>query len=146
MYSNILVPVDPTHVEVADRLIEVANKLVSDGGSITVVSIIEPLPAYVQGYLAANALTDTIAANKNKARETLEQLQTKVSGTSHALLDEGHPPSEILRLAKEGNMDLIILGSHRPALKDYMLGSTAARVVRHAECSVIVERSVIVRQ
>ncbi len=146
MYSNILVPVDPTHVEVADRLIEVANRLVSDGGSITVVSIIEPLPAYVQGYLAANALTDTIAKNKQQARETLEQLETTVAGTSHALLDEGHPPSEILRLAKEGNMDLIILGSHRPALKDYMLGSTAARVVRHAECSVIVERSVIVRQ
>ena len=37
-------------------------------------------------------------------------------------------------------VDLIIVASHRPGLQDYFLGSTAAKVVRHAKCSVLVIR------
>jgi nucleotide-binding universal stress UspA family protein len=35
---------------------------------------------------------------------------------------------------------VIVLASHRPELKDYLLGPNAARVVRHAKCSVLVVR------
>ena len=52
----------------------------------------------------------------------------------------GSPYSEILRIAKETGADLIIMTSHRPELKDYLLGPNAARVVRHADCSVMVLR------
>lgn len=47
---------------------------------------------------------------------------------------------EILRIAGEIGSDLIVIGSHRPELKDYLLGPNAARVVRHADCSVLVVR------
>jgi nucleotide-binding universal stress UspA family protein len=47
---------------------------------------------------------------------------------------------EILRVAKEIGCDLIVMASHRPELKDYLLGPNAARVVRHAGCSVLVVR------
>jgi nucleotide-binding universal stress UspA family protein len=43
-------------------------------------------------------------------------------------------------VAEEKGADLIIIASHRPGLKDYFLGSTAAKVVRHAKCSVLVIR------
>jgi nucleotide-binding universal stress UspA family protein len=46
----------------------------------------------------------------------------------------------ILRTAKEAGADLIVVGSHRPAMKDYLLGTNAGRVVRHANCSVLVAR------
>jgi nucleotide-binding universal stress UspA family protein len=46
----------------------------------------------------------------------------------------------ILETAKEIGADLIVIASHRPGLQDYFLGSTAARVVRHAECAVLVDR------
>lgn len=36
--------------------------------------------------------------------------------------------------------DLIVLSSHRPEMKDYLLGANASRVVRHAKCSVLVVR------
>ena len=36
--------------------------------------------------------------------------------------------------------DLIIIASHKPGFQDYFLGSTAAKVVRHAPCSVLVVR------
>jgi len=50
------------------------------------------------------------------------------------------PSSEILRVAEEAGADLIVVGSHRPAMKDYLLGTNASRVVRHARCSVLVAR------
>ncbi len=37
--------------------------------------------------------------------------------------------------------DLIVLSSHRPEMKDYLLGANASRVVRHAKCSVMVVRN-----
>ena len=47
---------------------------------------------------------------------------------------------EIISAADNCKADLIIIGSHRPALKDYLLGPNAARVVRHARQSVLVVR------
>lgn len=47
---------------------------------------------------------------------------------------------EILRYAEESDVDLIVMASHRPELKDYLLGPNAARVVRHAKMSVMVIR------
>ena len=46
----------------------------------------------------------------------------------------------ILATAQDAGVDLIIVGSHRPAMKDYLLGTNAGRVVRHAKCSVLVAR------
>lgn len=46
----------------------------------------------------------------------------------------------ILETAQEAGVELIIVGSHRPAMKDYLLGTNAGRVVRHATCSVLVAR------
>jgi nucleotide-binding universal stress UspA family protein len=47
---------------------------------------------------------------------------------------------EILEAAREIDADLIVLSSHRPELKDYLLGPNAARVVRHSNRSVLVVR------
>ena len=46
----------------------------------------------------------------------------------------------ILEVADETHADLIIVASHQPDVQDYFLGSTAAKVVRHARCSVLVLR------
>jgi nucleotide-binding universal stress UspA family protein len=48
--------------------------------------------------------------------------------------------AEILGVAGEAEADLVVVGSHRPAMKDYLLGTNAARVVRQARCSVLVAR------
>ena len=47
---------------------------------------------------------------------------------------------EILNAAKSVNADLIVIASHRPELKDYLIGPNAARVMRHAHRSVLVVR------
>ncbi len=57
------------------------------------------------------------------------------------VLRQGAPSTEILEEAARIGADAIVLGSHRPDYTDFFLGSTAARVVRHARCTVVVERS-----
>jgi xylitol oxidase len=55
----------------------------------------------------------------------------------------GSPGSEILALAARLKADAIIVGSHKPGVSDYLIGSTAARVARHANCTVVVDRSAL---
>ena len=53
----------------------------------------------------------------------------------------GHPFVEILRDAKQHDIDLIVMGTHgRGAIKHMLLGSVAEKVVRKAPCPVLVVR------
>jgi universal stress protein F len=52
----------------------------------------------------------------------------------------GAPAQVVLELADELHADLIVLGSHGYDMIDRLLGTTAARVVNHARCSVLVVR------
>jgi nucleotide-binding universal stress UspA family protein len=47
----------------------------------------------------------------------------------------------ILDVAEQEKADLIVLASHRPDLRDLLIGENAERIVRHARCSVLVVRS-----
>ena len=48
--------------------------------------------------------------------------------------------AEVLEEADKIAADLIVVGSHRPKMSTYLLGSNAASIVRHAHCSVLVIR------
>lgn len=47
---------------------------------------------------------------------------------------------QILKLADERDVDLIVMESANPKVQDYLLGTTASHVVTHAKCSVYVVR------
>lgn len=47
---------------------------------------------------------------------------------------------QIVRLAGERNVDVIVMESANPKVQDYLLGTTASHVVTHARCSVFVVR------
>ena len=50
----------------------------------------------------------------------------------------GNPFAEIVRAAKDGDFDLIVVGTHgRTGLSHMLIGSTAEKVVRHAPCPVL---------
>ncbi len=56
-------------------------------------------------------------------------------------VSEGSPKVEIVRYAREANIDLIILSTHgRTGLSHIMLGSVAESVVRTASCPVLTVR------
>ncbi|MDC1198864.1 universal stress protein [bacterium] len=47
---------------------------------------------------------------------------------------------QIVKLAEERNVDVIVIESANPKVRDYLLGTTASHVVTHAKCSVYVVR------
>jgi nucleotide-binding universal stress UspA family protein len=54
---------------------------------------------------------------------------------------QGKPSAEIIRFAKEAEVDMIVLGTHGKGMLDQALfGSTTERVVRRAPCPVLTVR------
>ena len=47
---------------------------------------------------------------------------------------------QIVKLADERNVDVIVMEAANPKVQDYLLGTTASHVVTHAQCSVYVVR------
>jgi nucleotide-binding universal stress UspA family protein len=80
-------------------------------------------------------------------REVLDQFSQDVrKGNDTSLADEiiierGNPVKEILRQSKEGNCDLIVMGSRgHSTLADVMMGSITKRVLRRSHVPVLVVR------
>ncbi|MGB5216246.1 MAG: universal stress protein [Anderseniella sp.] len=136
MYKSILLPIDPSEMERGKAMIDVAQKLAGKDTRIRLLTVVVDIPAFV----AAQVPDDIIKTAMSTARETLEGLIGAAGLKADAEVRSGKPGSTILTSADECGADLIIIGSHKPGLEDYFLGSTASRVVRHAQCSVLVMR------
>ncbi len=74
-------------------------------------------------------------------RDLITQVLGEEANTSiRHIVATGSAYEEILRAAKAAGTGLIVIGAHKPDLHDFLLGPNAARVVRHAKCSVYVVR------
>lgn len=69
---------------------------------------------------------------------TADQIPAEVRGELHTRL--GQPADVIVSLAEEIDADLVVIGSHGYGGIDRVLGTTAAKVVNKAPCSVLVVR------
>lgn len=136
MYKKILVPIDLSHMELGKEMIELARKYGDKGADITLLHVIEDIPAYISAYIP----NDVIHKPAEVAHAALQELTRETGLQGEVRVASGSPAGTILRLAEEMKADLIIIASHQPGLQDYLLGSTAGRVVRHAHCSVLVRR------
>jgi len=135
MYKNILLPVvaDGLHDTQASFL--VARALADENAQFVVVHVLEDIPTYAMVGLDS----DMLNTSRDKAERDLKSLAAALPGARTALLS-GNAGREIVDFAADNNIDCIVMASHQPGLEDYFLGSTAARVVRHAKCSVHVIR------
>lgn len=141
MFKNILLPIDLSEESSWRKPLQVAIDMCQKNDAVLRVMTVVPdfgmnivAQYFPKGY------------EKEVAEKTLQQLKDFVkehvpSGMTvkHAV-GEGSVYETILKVAGETKTDLIIMESLRPALKDYLLGPNASRVVRHADCSVLVVR------
>ncbi len=135
MYKNVLVPVSFEAGRDAHEAIEIAQALREGGGKITILHVLEHLPEY-----ASDLLPDD---HVDTARATVTaKLRPLAAGVTDAevVVVEGHSARTILDFAEKHEKDCIVITGHRPGMTDFFLGSTAARVVRHARCAVHVIR------
>lgn len=135
MYKHVLIPVAFDHENDLSRVLEIARALADPGARMTALHVMDEIPAYVAQYLPEGQ----IEKNRKEAEERLAADFKDVPGTEAKVIT-GHPAVTIIEYAEDHGVDCIVIASHRPGLQDYFLGSTAARVVRHAPCSVHVYR------
>ena len=136
MYKSILVPIDLAHQEVGQAMIKRAVALSDDNAEITLLHVIGDIPAYAQSYLPEGQLQE----NLEETRKVLKGMVDAAGIKADVVVRYGSPSPVILDEADERGSDLIIIASHHPGIKDYLMGSTASRVVRHADCSVLINR------
>lgn len=135
LYRKILVPMALDH-GVSAHTLEVARALCAKGGEIIGIHVYEAPQGSVAAYLDENIVKEALAAAKLQLAKKTEGLE----GVSTDLV-VGHTYRTIVDYAASHEVDCIVIGSHKPGLSDFFLGSTAARVVRHARCAVHVYRS-----
>lgn len=135
MYEKILIPMALDH-GIGPTALEVAATLLSEGGVIHALHVYEAPGGSVSAYLDP----EVVNAGYDAARKRLNE---RIAGLDHVtpVLRKGHSSRTIIDYASEVGADCIVIGSHKPGLSDYFLGSTASRVVRHAPCAVHVLRN-----
>ena len=134
MYGKIIVALGLEHGH-GEKAMEVARQLLNEGGEIIALHVIETLPGMVSYYLPEGHEKELKKSALEKVRERIGERQD-----ADAQVLFGHPGRLITDYAREIGADCIVVGSHKPGLGDYLLGATAARVVRHAPCPVHVLR------
>lgn len=101
------------------------------------------LPPLVIEYMAVG-VEDLVRRQVDRARERLEEFRrTHLADLRDVALEVGvgSPHVEIVRIAAEQGVDLIVMATHgRGFMSHAILGSTAERVVRRAPCAVLVAR------
>jgi nucleotide-binding universal stress UspA family protein len=135
MYSKILVPMALDH-DISPLTLAIADALRSSQGEIIALHVHEAPQGSVSVYLD----DETVKAGLDTAKAMLAEKTAAFSNVTPMLVT-GHSSRSIIDYANSNGVDCIVIGSHKPALRDYFLGSTAARVVRHAGCAVHVHRN-----
>lgn len=136
MYKKIIVAIEIGALAEGDRIFRKAATLLDEGGEIVLLNVVEDVPTYVAVELPA----DIVRTAVDDAEANLSAL-IKTSGIpARVEVGRGSPAHSILASAEAHGADLIIVASHVPDFSNYFIGATADRIVRHAKCSVLVDR------
>ena len=141
MYRRILVSIDVNQPSSWEKALPVAIELCRTFGAQ--LKLLCVVPDFGMPIVAQSFPADYAERAQSEAKVALEKLSAELVPPGidvEQLVGYGTIYDEIMKTAKKGSCDLIVMASHRPELKDYLIGPNAARVVRHAGCSVLVVR------
>ncbi len=140
MFKKILVPVDLAEVEIAQPALEKAIALADMTGSqIRLVYVRSILPVTFMEYVPPSFDEEQQQDAEKKLADVAAKVKLPSDRVSSAVR-MGSVYNEVLAEAKKFGADLIVVGSHRPGMATYLLGSNASTIVRHAPSSVLVVR------
>ncbi|MCA8907521.1 MAG: universal stress protein [Rhodospirillaceae bacterium] len=141
MFTNILLPVDLDQESSWERALPAAVEVSQKAGArLHVMTVVPDYGMSIVGSFFPENYEAKALENAAAALHTFVQAHVPKRIQVRHVVGHGTVYAEILREAQEVHADLIVLAAHRPALKDFLLGPNAARVVRHANCSVLVVR------
>jgi nucleotide-binding universal stress UspA family protein len=134
MFDKILVPIDTAHESSYKKALPLAaEEARHHGASLTVMTVIPDVEPVDAGRAEPQDEQKRLEAivRENGPRDLPVETTVERGDSVH---------KTIRRKAEQLGCDLIVMNSHHPELKDYVLGSNASQVVHHATCSVFVVR------
>lgn len=141
MFKTILVPVDLAEIAAAKpaiaKAVEVAQ--VSDG-TIRLIYVRSIVPVTYMEFVPPTFDEEQQSDAEQKLADVAATVKLPAERVS-AVVRLGSTYGEVLSEAEKTGADLIVVGSHRPSMATYLLGSNASTIVRHAKCSVLVVRA-----
>lgn len=141
MFKTILVPVDLGEVEAAKPAIDKAVELAKNsGGALRLIYVRAIVPVTYMEFMPPAFDEDQQGEAEARLAEVAAGVALPAERVS-AAVRLGSVYAEILDEAEKTGADLIVVGSHRPTMATYLLGSNASTIVRHARCSVLVVRA-----
>ena len=140
MFKSILVPIDLADTELAKPAIATAAALSQTyRGKVRLLNILPMTPVMLAEYVPADFDSQQRQTSEEALAIVARESGIELSRISSAVR-QGGIYHEILEEAAAVHADLIVMTSHRPAMRTYFLGSNAGHVVRYAKCSVLVVR------
>ncbi|MGR8953261.1 MAG: universal stress protein [Gammaproteobacteria bacterium] len=140
-YKHILLAIDffDQQIQVAERAKELADLY---GARLGIMHVVDTLP------ITDPANDVLVPFEMDLSQEFIELGRKKLTGLAAKLaipeeriwLETGSPRQEILRIAEENGVDLIVVGSHGRHGLALLLGSTANGILHHANCDVLAVR------
>jgi nucleotide-binding universal stress UspA family protein len=141
MYRNVLVPVDLSDKHSWRKALPTAISLCETfEAKLHLITVVPDFGLPMVGQFFPEGYEAKL--RQQAARQLKEFAAQQVPGEIECrrIVAEGKIYQEILKAADAIKADLIVMGSHRPELADYLLGPNAGKVMRHARCSVMVVR------
>jgi nucleotide-binding universal stress UspA family protein len=141
MYKNILLAID-LNDETSCRkpLLSAVELARTFGARLHFLTVLREVEAILQAKTAPLGYAVITSDLENQTAALIRRVNASDLKPKILVAHGASIYAKILRVAEEAEPDLIVVGSHRPAMKDYLLGTNAAPVVRHARCSVLVAR------
>ena len=136
MFKTVLLPVDVAHLDEGQKTLDVALSIASPDAALILLYVMEDIPNWTDLDLPPDFKENSMQT----ARKALESIAETTDREIQVEVRTGHAYSTILKEADAMKVDLIILASHKPGLKEYFIGSNTSKVANHANCSVVVLR------
>ena len=141
MFKDIMLCVDmqdqASMTKAFDTSVEMCR---NTGATLHILTVVPDVGFPVVGQYLDEDIEEKIIDEAKKQLDDLVQKTVPDDIKVRHIVAQGSIYGQIVGMSKKISADLIILTAHRPELKDYLLGPNAARVVRHAACSVMVIR------
>jgi nucleotide-binding universal stress UspA family protein len=155
LFEKILVPLDGSEhsIHALEKAVQIAKKFAAKITLIYVYSVSPPVvvsPNAMAGSLPyemtlpPEVLSKLVEAARGRGANILAHSEKRAKAERvqvETLLKEGHAVEEILKTAKEGEFDLIVIGARGlSTVKEIFLGSVSHGVTVHAPCPVLIVR------
>lgn len=142
LFKKVLVSIDLGDVASSEQVLKASLELISGEDTLHVICVVPDYGMTVVGSFFPEGHEKEAMKAASDALHGFTKKHVPGHIKVQHIIGHGNIYEEVIESANKVAADVIVIGSHRPKLKDYLLGPNAARVVRHADQSVLVVRTI----